>query len=73
MTEMQAAVGIAQLKKLDAIIKKNRFNKKIFKIQNQKNINFEYRTINDPKELSDTLILILKNQKIAKQFVKYFQ
>ena len=71
MTEMQAAVGIAQLKKLDAIIKKNRFNKRYLKSKIKKNINFEYRTINDPKELSDTLILILRNQKIAKQFVKY--
>ena len=71
MTEMQAAVGIAQLKKLDEIIKKNRFNKSYLKSKIKKNINFEYRTLNDPKELSDTLILILKNQKIAKQFVKY--
>jgi len=71
MTEMQAAVGIAQLKKLDFIIKKNQLHKKFIKSNIKKNNNFEYRTINDPKELSDTLIFILKSKKKADNFVKF--
>lgn len=73
MTEMQAAVGIAQLKKLDFIISKNKFNKKILKSNIKKNDNFQFRKINDPQELSDTLIFIFKNKRKSQDFVKFLK
>lgn len=71
MTEMQGAIGIEQLKKLNYIISNNQKNKKYLKSRIKKKNSFEYRKINDPKELADTLILILKNKKIAIKFQKY--
>ena len=70
MTEMQAAVGIEQLRKLNYIISNNQVNKRYIKSIIKKNDNFEYRKINDIDELSDTLILILKNKSITKNLVK---
>lgn len=70
MTELQAAVGIAQLSKLNFILKKNRANKKYLKKKIKKNQNFEYRIINGDEELADTLILILNNKNDALNLVK---
>jgi len=72
MTELQAAVGIAQLKKINFILKKNRNNKNLLKklISNNKNINF--RKILDKDELSDTLIFFLENKQKALNFSKLF-
>ncbi len=66
MTELQGAVGIAQLKKLDFIIKKHRKNKsEIWKLIS-KNQDITQRKI--PKgsyETADALIIKLKNKKLA--------
>lgn len=72
MTELQAAVGIAQLKKINLIIKKNKKNKKLLKrlISNNKNIKF--RIIVDKDELSDTLIFFLDKKEKALNFLKLF-
>jgi len=72
MTELQAAVGIAQLKKMNFILKKNKNNKKLLKklISNNKNISF--RIILDKDELSDTLIFFLANKQKALIFSKLF-
>jgi 8-amino-3,8-dideoxy-alpha-D-manno-octulosonate transaminase len=72
MTELQAAVGIAQLKKINLIIKKNKKNKKLLKrlISNNKNIKF--RIILDKDELSDTLIFFLDKKEKALNFSKLF-
>ena len=70
MTELQAAVGIEQISKLNFILKKNRANKKYLKKKIKKNQNFEYRIINGDEELADTLILILNNKNNALNLVK---
>ena len=65
MTELQAAVGIAQLKKLKKILKLQRFNKK--KIWNKiKKLDIVHRKI--PKKNNDTcdaLIFFTKSKKIS--------
>jgi len=69
MTEIQAAIGIAQIKKLKKIIKKNKENKKLLKKIIMQNNNVDFRKIVDEKgDLSDTLIFFLKNKKKAQQF-----
>jgi 8-amino-3,8-dideoxy-alpha-D-manno-octulosonate transaminase len=69
MTELQAAVLDAQLKKLDFILERNRRNKKFLKDILQKNISnlVEFREITDPKELADGVIFYLPNKKITKK------
>lgn len=74
MTEMQAAVGLAQLKKINKILKLKKKNKKIL-IQNlQKKIDkgkFNFRLSHDPKnEQFDHLVIHLKNDVIAKKVYK---
>lgn len=69
MSELQAAVGIAQLKKLKIIVKKNCENKSLLK-KLIKNPLISFREIVDKKgDLSDTLIFYFKNKKLAKKFV----
>lgn len=73
MTEMQAAVGLAQLKKLDYILKKKNNNKNILVNQINKNIpnlntlgiKIRYSHINAGDQ-NDHLIFFLRNSKIAK-------
>ena len=60
---MQAAVGSAQLSKLNYIIKKNKQNKKYLKKKIKKNKFFEFRKINSEDEISDTLILIMNTKR----------
>ncbi len=68
MTEMQGAIGIAQLKKLDFIISKQRENhnkiwNKIKKIEN-----IRLRTyIKNSKITADALIIYVKNKIIARK------
>lgn len=74
MNELQAAVGIAQLKKLKYIIKKNQENKSLLKnnIINYNNV-ISYRKIIDSKgELADTLIFQFQSKNQALTFVKEF-
>lgn len=73
MTELQAAVGIAQLSKLDFIVKKNQENKKYLKKKIIKNNYFNFRKINSKHELADTLILILKKKKHASELAKIYK
>ena len=77
MTEMQAAVGLAQIKKLEYILKKKKYNKKIFVNQIKKNIpnlgglgiKIRYSHINAGDQ-NDHLIFFLRNRKIAKNVKK---
>ena len=72
MTELQAAVGQAQLSKLNYIIKKNQKHKKYLKKNIKRNNFFKFRQINSNNEISDTLILILNSKKIALKLTKVF-
>ena len=69
MSEMQGAVGMAQLKKLDFIVSKNRENKAFLKA----NINAEkitYRRITDIEgDLADTLIFNFDNTEQTSKFL----
>jgi 8-amino-3,8-dideoxy-alpha-D-manno-octulosonate transaminase len=69
MTEIQAAIGLAQLAKLDMIIKSQRDNKKKLK-DLLKPLSLKYRTINDPGELGDALIFFLDSKEQAGLFAK---
>jgi len=71
MMELQGAIGLAQLKKLDYIIKKQRDNKKQMKkiIETIKNI--EFRDVPDVKgDTGDTLIFFVKLEEKAKRIAK---
>lgn len=72
MSEMQGAVGLAQLKKLDFIVSKSRENKKIIK----DNINkgkIKFRELTDENgDLGDTLIFYFNNKNQAKAFLKKY-
>tara|TARA_X000000950_G_scaffold288166_1_gene403649 strand:+ start:467 stop:1648 length:1182 start_codon:yes stop_codon:yes gene_type:complete len=70
MTELQAAVGIAQLKKLNLILKKKKINRKILYNILKKNKFVEFRKLNDYSsngDQNDHLIIYVKNNKIAKK------
>ncbi len=73
MSELQAAVGIAQLNKLNYIVKKNRINKKNLKnsIAFKEKINFR-RIVDDDGDLADTLIFNFENKKNCDFFVKKY-
>jgi 8-amino-3,8-dideoxy-alpha-D-manno-octulosonate transaminase len=71
MMELQAAVGLVQLEKLDFIVRKNRTNKKIMKkiIGNSDKIRF--RRITDAKgELADTVIFNVDTPELADKIVQ---
>ena len=71
MTELQGAVGLAQLKKLDYILEKQRRHKKQIKegIKDIKNIGF--REIPDPEgDAGDTLIFFVETKEKANKFTK---
>ena len=72
MTELQAAVGLAQINKLDKIVFHNKKNKKLLKNIISKNNKIEFREITDNGELSDTLIFFLKNKYQANKFEKIY-
>ncbi|BBH54076.1 DegT/DnrJ/EryC1/StrS family aminotransferase [Fluviispira sanaruensis] len=72
MTEMQAAVGSAQLLKLSYILQKNRANKRRLKSNLTESISnsVEFREIISPEgELADTLMLFLPNAGTAAKVV----
>tara|TARA_B100000900_G_scaffold370996_1_gene349907 strand:- start:22288 stop:23454 length:1167 start_codon:yes stop_codon:yes gene_type:complete len=72
MSELQAAVGIAQLDKLDYILEKNRHNKKLLKSSiNDENITFR-NIVDGDQELADTLIFYFDNKEKAKIFVEKY-
>ena len=73
MTEMQGAVGLAQLKKLDRILKTKIINRNIIFniIKNNKHLIFRTRYDNSTKgDQNDHLIFFLKNSKIARKIKK---
>lgn len=68
MNEMQGAVGLAQLEKLDYIVEQNKKNKHALK-SNIKSDKIKFREITDENELSDTLIFSFDNPEICRRFL----
>ena len=77
MSELQAAVGQAQLKKLSIIRKKNQLNKSLIKntLEEEKIDGLAFRKITDANELADTLIFnfrdIDKTNEVVKNLTKF--
>ena len=73
MSELQAAVGLAQIKKLDYIVRKNRENKSLLRslIENNKNIHFR-KILDHDNELADTLIFTMDTASEVNKFVKAY-
>lgn len=70
MTEMQGAVGIAQLEKLDQIIALNQRNKGILKETLSQSDKIQFRRITDREgELADTLIFNFANNSMCTKFL----
>lgn len=70
MTELQAAVGIAQIKKIKKILKKNNINKKYLKSKIKNNDIIFRKIIDEKNELSDTLIFTCVSNRIANNLNK---
>jgi 8-amino-3,8-dideoxy-alpha-D-manno-octulosonate transaminase len=73
LSELQAAVGLAQIKKLDYIVKSNRENKSLLKslIEDNKNIHFR-RILDQENELADTLIFTMDTVDMVNKFVEEY-
>jgi len=70
MSEMQAAVGIVQLGKLDMILECNRANKAKLK-EGLADLPIRFRTLPDAEgDVSDAVIFFLENQELTKKFVQ---
>jgi len=69
ITELQSAVGLAQLEKFNDIYKHHEKNKqKLFKVlKNFKNIKFR-QIFKDTKPASEAIVFFVKNKKIARLF-----
>jgi len=73
MTELQAAVGLAQLKKLDTIVSLNRRNKKIIKDYLRQSDRIRFRRLTDEAgELGDTIIFHFDDARWTEAFVKAY-
>jgi 8-amino-3,8-dideoxy-alpha-D-manno-octulosonate transaminase len=73
MNEMQGAVGMAQLEKLETIIAKNRENKE-FIISRMNKGKISFRKLTDPEgDLSDTIIFNFENEVLANKFVELYK
>lgn len=71
MMELQGAIGLVQLNKLDYAIQKQKENKKKIKDALKGPGNFKFRAFTDEEgETADTLVLIFENIKQAKGFVE---
>lgn len=71
MMELQGAVGLAQLKKLDYILQKQREHKKQIKAGIKDIKNIEFRSIPDLKgDASDTLIFFVETEEKAERFAQ---
>jgi 8-amino-3,8-dideoxy-alpha-D-manno-octulosonate transaminase len=71
MMELQAAIGLVQLERLDYIVKKNRTHKKIMKKIIGKSDKISFRRIVDEKgELADTLIFNVETPALAERIVQ---
>lgn len=73
MSELQAAVGLAQLKKINQIIKDQKKNYMMYFINFQK-INIKIRPIAASYEPNyDTIIILLKTKSLALRFIDYLK
>lgn len=73
MTEMQAAVGLAQLKKLDAIVDTSQRNKRALKEMLSRSDKVQFRRITDVEgELADTLILNFGDKRTCDAFLRKY-
>ena len=71
MSEVTAAIGIAQFNKLDFILERCTRNKYLIKDKLKKFNNITFRKFDDEKGAQgDTLIFSLKNRKMAIEFEK---
>ncbi|MBP7088037.1 MAG: DegT/DnrJ/EryC1/StrS family aminotransferase [Candidatus Omnitrophica bacterium] len=71
VTELQGAVGLAQLKKLDFILKKQKDNKRQIKEEISNISSIEFREIPNPDgDAADTLIFFIDSKERAKSFAK---
>jgi 8-amino-3,8-dideoxy-alpha-D-manno-octulosonate transaminase len=71
MMELQGAIGLAQLGKLDYVIEKQKENKNRIKNGIKNNPEIKFREIPDPDgDISDTLTFFLQNREKAQKFVK---
>jgi 8-amino-3,8-dideoxy-alpha-D-manno-octulosonate transaminase len=72
MSEMQGAVGLAQLEKLDVIVQANRTHKKFLK-ENMDSSKISFRRITDTEgDLADTLIFNFETEKQTQKFLVAF-
>lgn len=70
MTELQGAIGIEQLKKLDYILFKQRSNKSMLK-DSLKDLPFGFRRLNDADgELGDSLVIFFQDRKTTQNFLQ---
>jgi 8-amino-3,8-dideoxy-alpha-D-manno-octulosonate transaminase len=70
MTEIQAAIGLAQLAKLDQILLAQRQNKKKLR-ELLGGDEVKFRTVLDEEEVADTLIFALESKAIAAEVARY--
>jgi len=69
MNEIQGALGLAQLKKLDSVIFRQKENKKAIKEEIQKLSGIEFRELPDEEgEIATFLTIFLKNKEKAERF-----
>lgn len=74
MMELQGAIGLAQLKKLDYAMEKQRENKRKIKEALKEISQIEFRELPDPAgEIGDTLVFFLENKEKAQKFAKLWQ
>jgi 8-amino-3,8-dideoxy-alpha-D-manno-octulosonate transaminase len=70
MSEIQAAIGIVQLGKLDMILERNRANKSLIK-DGLSDLPICFRALPDPDgDVSDAVIFFLESRKLTARFVK---
>ncbi len=70
MTELQAAVGLVQIDRLQHIVETNRKNKKVIKAELAKYSNvIQFRKITDENELADTIIFNLETAETANKLI----
>ncbi|MEW6680125.1 MAG: DegT/DnrJ/EryC1/StrS family aminotransferase [bacterium] len=70
-TELHGAIGLAQLGKLDYILKRQRENKKSIKEEIKDIPNIEFRELPDPEgDAGDTLIFFVETREKATKFAK---
>ncbi len=72
MSELQAAVGLAQLEKIEHIVTRNRENKSLLKTILSDVDVIKFREITDSNELADTLIFNLPTKEMALKFADAF-